>query len=99
MNLKIHSIHFDADQKLIKFIETKLTKIDQLFDNIVAFEVFLRLVNSQAADNKVAEIKVEIPGNDLFASRQAKSFEEAIDQCIDALKVQLVRYKEKSRGK
>ncbi len=99
MNLKIHSIHFDADQKLIKFIETKLTKIDQLFDNIVAFEVFLRLVNSQATDNKVVEVKVEIPGNDLFASRQAKSFEEATDLCIDALKVQLVRYKEKIRGK
>ena len=99
MNLKIHSIRFDADQKLIEFVESKLSKIDQLYDNIVAVEVFLRLVNSQATDNKVAEIKVEIPGNDLFASRQAKTFEEATDLCIDALKVQLVRHKEKIRGK
>ena len=99
MNIKIHSIRFDADQKLIDFIENKLSKINQLHDNIVSMEVFLRIVNDQSANNKVTEIKIEIPGNDLFASRKGKSFEEATDQCMDALKVQIIRYKEKIRGK
>lgn len=99
MNVKIHSIRFDADQKLISFIENKLSKVSQLFDNIVGFEVFLRLENKQVVENKVTEIKIEIPGNDLFASRQAKTFEEATDQCIDALKIQLIRHKDKIRGK
>ena len=99
MNFKIHSIHFTADQKLLDFVESKLTKINQLHDNIVAIEVFLRLINDQSTNNKVAEIKIDIPGNDLFASRKSKSFEEAVDQCIDALKVQIIRHKEKIRSK
>ncbi|MDI9523624.1 MAG: HPF/RaiA family ribosome-associated protein [Salinivirgaceae bacterium] len=97
MNIKIHSIKFDADQKLIDFIEAKLSKLSQIFDNIVGFEVFLRLENSQTSENKITEIRVEIPNNDLFASRQSKTFEESTAQCVDALKVQLVRYKEKLR--
>ncbi|MDD2563058.1 MAG: ribosome-associated translation inhibitor RaiA [Salinivirgaceae bacterium] len=99
MNIKIHSIHFTADQKLLDFVENKMSKFNQLYDNIVAIEVFLRLINDQSANNKVAEIKIDIPGNDLFASRKSKSFEEATDQCIDALKVQIIRHKEKIRGK
>ncbi|HQB69650.1 MAG TPA: HPF/RaiA family ribosome-associated protein [Paludibacteraceae bacterium] len=99
MNVKIHSIKFDADQKLINFIEAKLSKLSQIFDNIVGFEVFLRLENSQTAENKITEIRVEIPNNDLFASRQSKTFEESTALCVDALKVQLIKYKDKLRRK
>ncbi|HON18626.1 MAG TPA: ribosome-associated translation inhibitor RaiA [Salinivirgaceae bacterium] len=99
MNVKIQSIHFDADQKLITFIESKLKKLNNLFDNIVGFEVYLRLENDQKKENKVVEIHVKIPGNDLFASRQSKTFEEATDDCVDALKIQITKYKEKIRSK
>ena len=98
MNVKIHSIRFDADQKLLDFIQGKVNKLNQYFDNIIGAEVFLRVTNSQNAENKVVEIKLEIPGTDMFAKKQAKSFEEATDEGLAALRKQIVKYKEKMRG-
>jgi len=98
MNVKIQSVHFDADKKLLDFIDAKVNKINQFFDQIVGVEVILRVDRDQEMENKVAEIKLEIPGNDLFAKKQSRSFEESIDDCIDALKRQVTKHKEKLRG-
>lgn len=97
MNVNVQSIKFDADKKLIEFIEKKASKFDKFFDGIIGIDVFLRL-DSQSADNKKVEIRLNIPGNDLFAERSSKSFEESMDLCVDALKIQLQKAKEKMRG-
>lgn len=98
MDVKIHSLKFDADQKLIQFIENKVSKFEQVFDNIIEVEVFLRLSKNQNAENKLVEIKISIPGNELFAKKQCKSFEEATDQSVEALRKQIKKHKEKVRG-
>ena len=97
MNIKINSVKFSADQKLEKFVENKIKKLSQFYDDIIGAEVFLKLENTQNLENKITEIKVEIPGNDLFAKKQSKSFEESTDSAIEALKIQLKKYKEKIR--
>ena len=99
MTIKIHSIRFDASKKLEDFIERKINKLNLFYDDIISAEVFLRLVNSQNLENKVSEIKLEIPGNDLFAKKQSGTFEEATDMAVEALRRQLKKYKEKQRGK
>ncbi len=81
MNIKIHSVHFDADRKLEDFIESKVKKLVQFSDDIIGAEVFLKLENTQDAENKIAEIKLDIPGNELFAKKQSKSFEEELRYC------------------
>ena len=98
MNITIQSVKFDADKKLISFTEEKVGKLERFFDGIVAAEVILRVEKPQATMNKLAEIRLDIPGNDLFAKKQDDTFEAAVDQCVDALKTQLKRYKEKVRG-
>ena len=98
MNIKIHSIHFDADVKLENFIQNRINKLAQVYEDIIGAEIFLRLVKSQNFENKVTEIKVDIPGSDLFAKKQAKTFEESTDVAIDALRRQLQKHKEKQRG-
>lgn len=98
MNIKIQSIKFDADKKLVDFINKKVSKLERFFDHIVDVEVYLRLENSQDLENKLAEIRIKVPGSDLFTQRRAKTFEEAIDSCVDALKVQIQKHKEKVRG-
>lgn len=95
MKVNIQSIHFDADAKLIDFIEEKIAKLNTFNDNITANEVFLRIDKSSEAENKIVEIKIHIPGNDLFAKKQCKSFEEATDLAIEALKTQVIKHKEK----
>ena len=98
MDIKIHSIHFDADKKLIDFINSKVKKLIQFYDNIIGIEVFLRLEKDQNTENKLVEIRLDIPGNDVFAKKKSKSFEESVDNSIEAIKRQLTKVKEKQRG-
>jgi putative sigma-54 modulation protein len=99
MNIKIQSLRFDADKKLLEFIESKVGKLSQVADDILGAEVILRLENSETNDNKVVEIRIDIPhASDIFARRQAKSFEESIDLATDALRRQLKKFKQKQRN-
>ncbi len=95
MTIKIQSVHFDADQKLLDFIEEKVNKLNQFDDTIIGAEVILRLDKSQNTENKLTEIRLIISGYDLFAKKQCKTFEEATDQTIEALRRQLSRQKGK----
>ncbi len=97
MNIQIHSVKFDADSRLIEFVNGKVKKLKQYSDDIVSVEVFLRLDKDQEKENKLAEIKLEFPGGPLFAKKQSKSFEESTDLVVDALKKQITKQKEKKR--
>lgn len=96
MDVKVHSVHFKADQKLIEFVNEKVTKLQLFFDNIIVGEVFLRLDKSTEKENKIAEVKILLPGKELFAKKQCKTFEEAADLAVDALRTQVKKHKEKS---
>lgn len=98
MNIQIHSVRFDADKKLIDFVHLKLDKLTQFGEDIVNAEVYLRLDKDMERENKISEIKLELPGGPLFAKKQSKTFEEATDDAIDALKVQITKHKQKKRG-
>ena len=99
MNIKVNSVRFDADQKLIDHVNKKVNKLGQFFDGIIGAEVFLRLENVQDDENKIAEVKLLIPGNDLFVKKQSKTFEEAINKAVNTLNRQVTKYKEKLKGK
>ncbi len=98
MNIQIHSVRFDADKKLIDFVHQKLEKLTQFDEDIVNAEVYLRLDTDQERENKISEIKLELPGGPLFAKKQNKTFEKATDEAIDALKKQIAKHKQKKRG-
>ena len=98
MKLQMHSIHFDADRKLLDFIQKKVDKLETFYDRMVDGEVFLRL-NNDTIENKTVEIKLNMPGNQLFAKEEAKSFEEAADLATDALRRQIKKFKLKRNGR
>lgn len=96
MKLQIHSVHFDADQKLLDYIQKKVDKIETFYDSVTSGEVYLRLhKDSESKENKVVEIKLFVPGTSLFAKETALSFEAATDVAVDALKVQIKKHKDK----
>jgi putative sigma-54 modulation protein len=98
MNIKINSVRFSSTKKLESFIEGKIKKLNHFYEDIIGAEVFLRKSNNSDLNNKVAEIKLEIPGNDLFAKKQSKTFEESTDNAVEALKKQMQKHKQKRRG-
>lgn len=95
MKLQMHSIHFDADTKLLDFIQKKVDKLETFYDRFIDGEVFLRVDKKNTNDNKIVEIKLNIPGNQIFAKEQKDSFEAAADAAVEALRRQTKRHKEK----
>jgi putative sigma-54 modulation protein len=98
MKITVQAIHFTADSKLVDFIQKKANKLDQFFDQIISGEVYLKLQNVENEANKISEIKLIIPGNQLFAKEQCKTFEEATDLAIESLRKQLEKHKQKIRA-
>lgn len=100
MDIKIQSIHFDATAQLQAFIEKKVNKLEKYCDEITSAEVVLRVVKPETSLNKEASIKLLVPrADDIYSQKIADTFEEAIDNAIDALVKQLQKNKEKTRGK
>lgn len=98
VKIVVHSVHFRADQKLVDFVQSRVNKLSKVFDNIIECEVFLKMDNVSGIEDKVTELKLFIPGNDLFAKKSAKSFEESTDAAVEALRRQLKKRKEKVWG-
>ncbi|MEX1192896.1 MAG: ribosome-associated translation inhibitor RaiA [Brumimicrobium sp.] len=95
MDIDIQSVGFTADQKLVNFINEKVEKLSHFFDRIVACEVYLRVEKKSVHENKLVEIKMNIPGKDLFAKKHCDSFEEATAEAVEALRKQIKKHKGK----
>lgn len=97
MKVNVQTPNFVADGKLINFIEKKLSKLEQFYDRIIYADVFLKVQKTSEKENKNVEILLSIPGDDLIVKKEAKSFEEATDECVHALQRQLKKRKQKQR--
>lgn len=95
MKLQIQSIHFDADNKLIEFIEKKVNKLEKFYDRMLDGSVFLRVAKDGSPENKVAEIKIQLPGNTFYSKHQCKTFEEATDLSVESLRSQIRKFRGK----
>lgn len=96
----MNTVHFNADQRLVDFVNKKVAKLDTFFDGIITAEVTLKVLKPEATKNKVAELKVSMPSSGyLFAKKQADSFEEATDLVVDAVRKQLGKHKDKLKSK
>ncbi len=99
MKLQMQSVHFDADKKLLDFIQKKMDKLDTFYDKIIDGDVILKLDNDDERGNKVVNLKINIPGITLIAKENGGTFEEAVDAGVDNLKNQLKKTKEKIMGR
>ncbi|CAA0144161.1 ribosome hibernation-promoting factor, HPF/YfiA family [Tenacibaculum maritimum] len=97
MKVFTQSVNFNADKELVKFVETKITGLEKFHDKIVDAEVFLKVQKTSEKENKITEVKINIPGNELMVKKQTKTFEEGISIAVESLKRQLKKSKEKLR--
>ena len=95
MKVMINSVHFKASSDLENFITQKVEKVCGKYGEVIGAEVTLKLDNTDTPENKITDIRLMLKGDDLYASKQCKSFEEATDMAADALKKQLEKYKGK----
>ncbi|MBP5327242.1 MAG: ribosome-associated translation inhibitor RaiA [Bacteroidales bacterium] len=95
MNIAINAVKFKADPKLENYVKEKVGKLERLVDNATKCEVFLKVDKPESDNNKIAEISLNMPGQPLFNSKQADTFEQAVSECVDSMKVQIDKYKER----
>ncbi|MCL2131913.1 MAG: HPF/RaiA family ribosome-associated protein [Lentimicrobiaceae bacterium] len=93
MQININSVHFKTDGKLENFIREKVKKVAKFHDGIIGGDVALKVVNTEKPENKIVEIRLKVKGNDLISSKQGKTFEEATDLAINALRIQAKKTK------
>ena len=97
MKVNAQSVNFNADDKLIQFVQNRLNKLDMFYDKVISSDVYLKLDNTSSKENKIAEIKLNIPRDKFVIKKQCKSFEEAIDSACSSLERKLKKRKEKLR--
>lgn len=93
MNIQINAVNFAIAQRLTDFTKDKIEKLYKMYDEIVGIDINYKTENVSGEENKTAEVLVKVPGNDLFAGKTGKTFEQALDEAIDALKKQIEKRK------
>jgi putative sigma-54 modulation protein len=94
MNVKIQTVHFDADEKLLEYVTRKVDKLNTFHDNITKVDVFLKLDNVvHTIKDKIAELRVHVPKHDFFVKASSKSFEESFESAMDSMITQIKRQK------
>ena len=99
MEIKIQSIHFDATEKLQAFIDKKVAKLEKTFEDIQKVEVQCKVVKPATSQNKEVSLTATVPGSTLFVQKVSDTFEESTDLCVDSMRIQLQKYKEKLRNR
>lgn len=97
MQVNIQSVKFDADKKLVDFIQAKVDKMDRFIERALSTEVILKVDKDHELGNKLVTVKIDVPGGELVAERRSKTFEESLDLCLEAIKKQVEKFKEKHK--
>ena len=97
MQVNAQSVNFNADRKLIDFLENRMNKLETFYDKIISSDVYLKVENTSSKENKIVEIKLYVPGDKFMVKKQCKSFEEAVDSACKSLERKLIKRKEKMR--
>ena len=98
MKVNTQSVNFNADQKLLNFIQKRMDKLDLFYDKVIKSDVFLKVENTSDKENKIFEARVSVPGDSFVVKKQCKTFEEGVDIAVSSLERQLIKRKERLRA-
>jgi len=98
MKVNVHAVNFTVDGKLVDFIQDRMNKLEKYYDKVVDSDIYLKVEKTSDKENKIVEIKVNVPGDDFMVKKQCKTFEEAVEIAAESLERLLVKRKEKLRA-
>jgi len=93
MDIIIQSPGFNAGESLENFIKEKVNTLKS--DNIVRANVTLYKGPAGNPNNDYCEIRLEVPGNDLFVKKNSEYFETSVSECVEVLSQQIKKSKDK----
>jgi putative sigma-54 modulation protein len=95
MKVNVHAVNFAVDRKLVDFVQERMDKLEKYYDKVVTCDVFFKVEKTSEKENKIAEIKIHVPGDEFIVKKQCKTFEEATEQSAESLERLLIKRKEK----
>jgi putative sigma-54 modulation protein len=98
MKVNVHAVNFAVDVKLVDFVQEKMDKLEKYYDKVVSSDVYLKVEKTSGKENKIVEVKMNVPGDDFMVKKQCKTFEEGIELSTEPLGRLLVKRKEKIRA-
>lgn len=98
MKVSVHAVNFAVDAKLVSYVQVRMDKLEKYYDKVVSSDVYLKVENTSDKENKIVEIKMNVPGDDFLVKKQCKTFEEAVELSAESLERMLVKRKEKIRA-
>jgi len=96
MKVNVHAVNFTVDKKLVDFVQERMDKLEKYYDRVVSSDIFMKVEKTSEKENKIVEIKINVPGDDFLVKKQCKSFEEAVEQSAESLERLLVKRKKKN---
>lgn len=97
MKVNVHAVNFAVDGKLVDFVQERMNKLEKYYDKVVSSDVYLKVEKTSEKENKIVEVKINVPGDDFLVKKQCKTFEEAVELSAESLERLLVKRKEKVR--
>ncbi len=98
MKVNVHAVNFTVDRKLVGYVQGRLDKLEKFYDRVVCSDVFFKLDNTNLKENKIAEVKISVPGDEFIVKKQCKTFEEAVELAADSRERLLMIRKQKIRA-
>ena len=98
MKVNVHAVNFTVDGKLVGFVQERMDRLEKYYDKVVSSDVFLKVEKTSEKENKIAEIKIHVPGDEFIVKKQCKTFEEAVEQAAESLERLLIKRKEKIKS-
>jgi putative sigma-54 modulation protein len=95
MKVNVHAVNFAIDVKLVAFVQERMNKLDKFYDKIISSDVFFKVEKTAEKENKIAEVKILVPGDEIIVKKQCKTFEEATDLASESIERSLLKRKEK----
>jgi len=95
MNVAVHSVHFKASNRLLEYVQSKVETVTKVSNRVNKATVFLRLDNNHVYENKIAEVCIHLPGQEVVVKKEAKTFEKSVSLAMNALR----RIVKRNKGK
>jgi putative sigma-54 modulation protein len=75
-------------------VEKKMSRLERFESHSTGVDVVLKLDKDSEKGNKLALVTLHVPGADIVSEQRARTFEEAVDLALDAVKRQIEKRKE-----
>ena len=99
MKVNAQSVNFNADRKLLDFVQNRMDKLETFYDKVISADIYLKVENTSSKENKIVDIRLNVPKDRFVVRKQCKSFEEAVDSACSSLERKLKKIKEIQREK